>query len=135
MNEKKDNRDILWPIAYTECDICKGITSVAGIERLYDELDRLRAEVEELKESERGLLVMNEGLAKWKDELKFEVEELKKFRDEFSYDRERLDELKANQLKPGEVRAKEIECLEDHGLYSCCPACGNTGKILVEVKE
>jgi FtsZ-binding cell division protein ZapB len=42
------------------------------------EISRLRAEVEELKESERGLQSMNDGLADWNSELRKQVETLKR---------------------------------------------------------
>ena len=81
MNKPKDNREILWPLAYTVCDCCNGVTSVAGIEKLYDERDKLRAEVESLrarptfdKERVREIIELTEydGIDRW-NELKKEL--------------------------------------------------------------
>jgi DNA repair exonuclease SbcCD ATPase subunit len=78
-----------------------------------NEIARLRAEVEELKESERGLKSMNDGLADWNLELRKQVEILKrpcsclthfmmnrKLEEKNRELRHEVEELKRNQLKP-----------------------------------
>lgn len=59
------------------------------------------------------IIISNAELHEINKKLQEELERLRKFEEEFSYDRERLDDLKAeivqlkaNQLKSGEVRAR-----------------------------
>lgn len=110
------------------------------------ELDRLRAEVEELRESERGLRVMNDGLAKWKDELQAKVDDLSKIHIQYR-DNEcslllRIAELEARQLKPGEFVARWEECPRCKGNperreligMDYCTKCEGNGRVAVPVE-